>query len=216
MTTRQDLRELCRRRLGDLSGSPTFSDLQVNQWINDALSDYSLHFPRPAATDLSTTAGEHAYDLPADFQAMARVEYPQGDDPPTLLAPRGEDQAGFWESDGYYSVRAGDAVTPAQVVISASPGEAETLRLGYLADHAWLDDETDVTTVPDRHLELIVLFVRWAALQELASSEAADPDPSRLDVSVLDTNAGRAERIYRKALEEAKGAGARSVWVSWG
>jgi len=44
--TRQDLRDLCRRRLGDETVPYKWSDLQVNQWINDAIADYSVHFPR--------------------------------------------------------------------------------------------------------------------------------------------------------------------------
>ena len=50
MTSRLDLRNLCRRRLGDLTAPTHWSDLQINQWINDAVADYSLYFPRSWCT----------------------------------------------------------------------------------------------------------------------------------------------------------------------
>lgn len=39
-----------------------------------------------------------------------------------------------------------------------------------------LDDDGDVCSLPDRHLELVVLYVHWAAFQELAAQQSADPD----------------------------------------
>ena len=60
-----------------------------------------------------------------------------------------------------------------------------------------------------------MLFVRWASLQELASTEARNPDPTTLSMSVLDTNAARAERSYRKQVEMAQLSESESVIVTW-
>ena len=55
MTSRLDLRNLCRRRLGDLTTPTHWSDLQINQWINDAVADYSLLFSTLRAVYLELT-----------------------------------------------------------------------------------------------------------------------------------------------------------------
>ena len=81
--------------------------------------------------------------------------------------------------------------------------------------HASLDDDGDTATLPDRHLELLVLFVNWASLQELASTEARNPDPSTLAMSTLDTAAGRAEHAYRKQVELALRHDSLSASIAW-
>ena len=104
MTTRLDLRNLCRRRLGDLVAPYYWSDLQLNQWINDAVADYGLHFPRTLSLEIETGAGEHTYDLPADFQAARRVEYPAGENPPAVLQRLSHREVDFWELPGRYDI----------------------------------------------------------------------------------------------------------------
>lgn len=46
MTTRKELNDICRLRLGDLTEPFEFSDQQINRWINDAIAEYSISFPR--------------------------------------------------------------------------------------------------------------------------------------------------------------------------
>jgi len=212
-----DLRNLCRRRLGDLTAPYQWSDLQLNQWINDAIADYGQHFPRQVSAAITTVADQHPYELPAGFQSAVSVEYPQGEDPPIYMQRLAYTDFEFWQLGGRYDiVRRRDGSAVDDVWISDEPADGETICLEYLADHASLDDDGDECTVPDRHLELLVLFVRWAALQELAAEEARDPDPTTLAMSVLDTNAMRAERTYRAAVKEAQRAASESAVVSWG
>ena len=80
MTTRLNYRNLCRRRLGDLAAPYHWSDLQINQWINDAIADYSLYFPRLVQAVLRATPGVHAVPLPVDFRSAVLVEFPTGQD----------------------------------------------------------------------------------------------------------------------------------------
>lgn len=217
MTTRMDIRNLCRRRLGDLAAPYHWSDLQINQWINDAIADYGQNFPRQLRLEIDTHADLQQYELPAGFQSVVSVEYPADEDPPEYLRRLAYTHVEFWELGGRYDVvRRGDGTAVDELWLSDEPEDGKTIRLEFLADHASLDDDGDACTVPDRHLELLVLFVRWAALQELAASEARNPDPTTLAMSVLDTNAMRAERVYRNAVKEALRAAAESAVVSWG
>ncbi len=216
MTTRMDLRNLCRRRLGDLTAPYHWSDLQINQWINDAIADFGQHFPRQISAAITTAADQRQYELPAGFQSAVSVEYPQGEEPPVYLQRLAYSAFEFWQLGGRYDiVRRRDGSSVDELWISDDPLEGETIQLEYLADHASLDDDGDACTVPDRHLELLVLFVRWASLQELAAEEARDPDPATPAMSVLDTNAMRAERAYRAAVKEAQRAASESALVGW-
>ncbi len=104
MTTRLDLQNLCRRRLGDLAAPYHWSDLQINQWINDAIPDYGLSFPRLVRCELEPTPGERAVSLPAGFRAICRVEFPEGQEPPRLLRRASSQSPGFWESPQGYDV----------------------------------------------------------------------------------------------------------------
>jgi hypothetical protein len=224
MTTRLDLRNLCRRRLGDLTAPYHWSDLQVNQWINDAIADYSIHFPRQLSEEISTTAQVQQYDLPEGFIAVLSVEYPAlsganvpADElPPTYLQHLSYTELDFWELSGRYDVvHRDDGSDASELWLSDSPAEDEVIRLEYLAEHASLDDDGDLCTVPDRHLELLVLFVRWAALQELAATEARSPDLTTSALSTLDINASRAEQTYRQQLEATLRAEGKSAVVGW-
>jgi hypothetical protein len=216
MTTRLDLRNLIRRRLGDLALPYHWSDLQLNQWLNDAIADYGLYFPRTLSLEIDAEAGVRAYELPADYQSAIRIEYPVGEETPCLLQRLSMNEQDFWELAGRYDILPrGDASTASELWLSDTPHDGEAIRIDYLADHASLDDDGDVTSVPDRHLELLLLFVRWASLQELASSEARNPNPGSLSLSALDANTLRAEATYRRQLAEALQRESASAVVSW-
>ena len=100
--------------------------------------------------------------------------------------------------------------------ISEKPATGESIEVQYLGTHDNLDDDTDVTTVPDRHLDLIVLSVRKTTYHELARSESADPDPTSLQSGTLELNAFRADRDYRKKLEMFLAAESESTVTPWG
>jgi hypothetical protein len=223
MTTRLDLRNLCRRRLGDLTAPYKWSDLQVNQWINDAIAEVSLHFPRLVTLEIETETGQQVYALPAGFRGVIHVEYPAGNDPQTYLQPR-DPRSPRWAGSACYAVlrrrdatpdEEGEPANADELLLSIDPQDGETIRLAYLAEHSYLDDDADLNSVPERLLELLVLFVRWAAYQELAASESSDPDPTSLVSGTLELNAARAERLYRKQLQEALLAEGEGGVVEW-
>jgi hypothetical protein len=163
---RYELRTLCRRRLGDLTVPYKFSDEQLNQWINDAIADYSLHFPRTETTILSCSDDDRTYDLPANCTAILSVEYPAGEDPPRYLYQREYTHPGFWQSEDFYAfVSTNQDNDYPELWISEKPSTGESITVIYHALHDFLDDDdTDLNTVPEHHLERIVPFVRLAEL----------------------------------------------------
>ena len=202
MTDRENLRELARRRLADTTDPVHWSDLQLNQWINDAIADYSVYFPRLLTYELKLVADQYEYSLAGLTNPwhIVRVEYPVSDDPPSYLTRRRvTDKRGF--RGGYYYDVLG--TPPATLVIANGDWATnDDCVVTYEADHAYLDEDTDTCTVPELHLELILLFVRMAALQEEAARETQDPRTNTLILGTLGLNAGRAEREYRAKLGE--------------
>jgi hypothetical protein len=58
-----------------------------------------------------------------------------------------------------------------------------------------------------------MLYMRWAAFQELAAG--ADPDPTSLATGTLELNAYRAQRLYLAALQEIRRAESESRSATW-
>ncbi|MFN2158764.1 MAG: hypothetical protein ACK2TW_02310 [Anaerolineales bacterium] len=214
---RDDIRELVRRRLGDLTAPYKWSNEQVNQWINDAIADYSIHFPLLKTQTISCSEDDRQYDLSTDFVEVISVEYPTGEDPPVYLTRRDYKHPDFWEVEGYYDVlKHRDFENPDELIISEEPDEGESIDVIYQAHHTFLDDDdTDEMSVPERHLDLIILYVRMAAYQELATTESCDPNTNSIIAGTLELNAHRAERFYRKQLSEFKTAESESGKAKW-
>jgi hypothetical protein len=218
-TSLAQLNQLCRDLIGDpVTGSEFFSNTIIEAWINAALRDLSLHFPLRATYTISTTAGTHKYDLETNHLAVLSVEYPTGEEPPAYLTRRGYTEAGFWSSDSFYDVivrASGDDTSPPELWISANPPAGETITLELTQEHTPLSSSTDETTLPDRLVHLVPLFVRWQAWLQISTREGMDPDPAKLLAATHEVNAGRAERAYRAALREAKSSLGESTTLNW-
>ncbi len=203
MTTRKDINDLCRRRLGDQFSPNEFTDLQINQWINDAIADYSIYFPRQIAISISTQAGTCLYPLEniAGLRSVLSVSYPSLEGECTYLTRRSErDRRGFYGRP-VYDLKP-DQTGHWVLVLGLTPPEGETISMLVEADHLYLASDPDETTVPDLHLELLVLFVRAAAMQEQLAQMSAQNEPSSLLLSTLGANANRALNEYQQKKRE--------------
>ena len=212
---RSEVRTLCRSRLSDTDIPYKFSDDQLNQWINDAIADYSNYFPRRQTTVITCVAADCQYDLPEGCRAVVKVEFPTGENPPVYLLRRNRDEANFVEGPYYDLIEHNQAGYPPELLLGQTPSAGQEITVDYEAVHAWMDDDSDTCTVIDEHLEAILLYVRWATFQELASQESANPDPESMAISILELNAYRAERAYRKTIEDYGKMQARSAVTSW-
>jgi hypothetical protein len=209
MTTREELREIIRMRLGDLAETPVLTDDQINQWINDAIREYGIHFPRRAELHITCLEGVREYALngrtdesgltSSGTRHVLRVEYPYNEDPPQILIRRSELDTGGFLGEKVYDVRDSPEMI---LVIGLAPQGTETIAAQLACDHPLLDQDTSVTTLPDQHLELIILFVRLLALQELAATEASDPSPTGVILTGLASMVSRAQEEYAARLAE--------------
>ncbi|MGD2155826.1 MAG: hypothetical protein PVG14_09525 [Anaerolineales bacterium] len=217
MTTLAELADKAQNALDD-AGAGTWSQTVIEEWCLDAIRDYARFFPRTIQLEITTSADDNYYDLPYDFREIVSVEYPQGEDPPEFLQRYDYQIDDFWNSDDYYDVvERREATDKTELVISADPDADETIRVEYVGDHDLSVGSSDPITVPERHEDILVAYVVWAAWRELASAEMQSPTSnSSLLMAQLFNNAGSAEYDYRNmmryAMAAALGKSRRTTW----
>lgn len=218
MTTLSQLESRCRNALGDTVSPYKFSSLQLDEWINDAIRELTLHFPRRLSLALSCTAGDRTYNLPSALRSLLSVEYPAGQAPPRYLKRLPYTDQGFWEAAGCYDLvlpQDASAGNPPQLWISDRPKAGESILAWYEAEHNLLSAPSDETDFLERHLHLLPLYVRWRAWQALSTQDGADPNVLDPLFSNMEAAAARAEASFRRALEQARRAEGGSAVVRW-
>lgn len=159
----------------------------VNAWIRDAIRDYSTTFPMFVDTgdeDTNITCSDDVqeYSLSSftGIQTVLEIEYPEGEDPPDMLTRRDQDDPRGFEGLPVYAVRGFDK--PDTLRLGEEPSATEEIRLTYLADHTVPTADTATLTVPDRHLDALVLFVQWRAMRATVNRLVTNPDANELAV----------------------------------
>ena len=216
MTTLSTLINLCEADLAD-SGNATWAAADIQQWIVDAIADYSMHFKRELSQDLTTVLNDRMYDLPDVCLAIVSVEYPQGEDPPKYLQPRSHTHGDFWNVEGFYDyIVNGNDTDADEIWISEKPAADETIRVRYQAHHDLPTAGGDNLTVPDEHQHILRNYVLWRAVIQFKAIEEASPTSnSSLIMSQLSVNVDRMRRAYVDSLAKALYAVSRSKPVSW-
>ena len=196
MSTRAQLRAIVREVL---TNDESWPDSTLNAYISDAFRDYSFYFPQHVEVKIDCVDDQVEYPLTSftGIMDVLRVEYPDGEDPPRYLVQRPE--TGTFEGQPVYDARGDPLVT---LVIGEEPDTGEDIILTYSAMQTIPSDDTTALTVPDQHFEAIKLFCQWVAIRELELEESRDPDTTSLLLSMLGLNSGRAERLYRKRINE--------------
>ena len=73
MTTRLEMRQMIRRRLGDSGIDPVWDDAFLNDAIGEAVRRYSLRIPRQLSTMIAVTVGDRELTIPPSVNAMKVV-----------------------------------------------------------------------------------------------------------------------------------------------
>lgn len=218
MTTLNELIQQVRNLSSDTSVTPTFTDAEITDFINRAISDLTQYFPRQIAYQVSATAGTHEYYLEVTHIAVLSAEYPISQDPRRYLTRRPYTDIVFWLSDEYYDFYQtldADSGNPPVLVISANPTAGQKINLQLTCEHNLLTDPTDETTILAHHEPLIGLFCLWKMWQHLAIEEGMDPNPLKPITQTNSANAIAAEATYRAALKDAQAAAHPSAVVPW-
>ncbi len=158
MTTRAALKTTIRNLLDDTGASPLWSDTNLNEWINQAIRDYSVEPPREVAVTITAVGGQASYVLPSDAKRVLRLEQPKfviripvADHRiavyPPDLGQLVDYQSGVRTATTWtYRVFSGNLILdPAPA--TSGPGNVD-LQLEYLATYPDLVADTDVLATP--------------------------------------------------------------------
>jgi hypothetical protein len=225
------LRTNVRNYLGDNNAVPTlitWPDAQLTLWINAAISSYSVHFPDRLDTTIDATAGARQYNLPYNVHGIISVEYqPLGtsNTPPTFYKPHDSMLADFYTINGVYDWRKNDVSSgiamPSTILLNpATAANADTYFIQYNGDHPQLSAGADVLTVPDRHINLLYLYIRWCAIMELSTGVKRatyfqGDGGGTLQQPYSEIDLKRTLEAYEKALDAARKAESESVTIHW-
>ena len=207
MTTWAKLIDQCENAVNDENNS-TWTVKQIIKWINDAVRDYSVHFPLVEQQTIALSTGTQFYDLRDEFMGILHVEYPTGSDPKDFLTRLPRTHADFWSEQGYYDlVDRRESGDPSSVIISSDVATGESANALQHLHHVLIEDANDksgTVTVPVQHQALLVKYVQWQATTHLAFAEQQSPTSnSSLLMAQLAQNARRMELSYSTALQQA-------------
>jgi hypothetical protein len=158
MTTRAELRALVRDELNDAGASTLWPDALLDEYLAQAIREYSRHLPEEASTTITVVADQAAYDLPVRFVAAKRVEQPEH-----VLRLAGERQP-----HGY-------RVYGGKLILSPAPSEigaSQDVRLEYLRGYAEPAVDGDALAIPTSHDDVLVALVCARALRQISADEA--------------------------------------------
>ena len=195
MTTRLDIRNKIREVI---TSTVSFPDATLNIWIADAILDYSNYIPYTTSITITCTATRY-YSV-TRMQGVISCEFPVGQLPTHYLQRKSFQSPDFYGGE-YYDI------TPVYgLVLGQLPAAGQQIFLYYNTLHTIPTADGDVLTVADRHLDAIVLFVAWKAVQELEMNEMNEPDtynnPFVTLVENMRPSSASAEAAYRNAIKD--------------
>lgn len=198
--TGQDLIDTIQVALDDAAAS-TFSEAELLSWINEAVREYTQHFPRISEIDLTAVALTRSYAMPWDTRRVLAVEYPADDDPPQYLTQMKRKRPNFSNDQHYDFLARHDLTTAPTLLLSFDPAAAESIRVTYQHEHDSELTATSYITVPADHHHILIQYVLFAATRQLqANEEAAPTSSSSLLMSQFASNTRRYELAYLNAI----------------
>jgi hypothetical protein len=194
LNNRAWLRSYVRKAMSDRiddgkANIPTLTDDEINEYINDAIRNYSVEFPleRDYAITLlagGETSGARDYQLPNDLQKVILVRYSQANSHLQLYLKEmsfkgGETTATSWigyPKLGIIQPPIGGRYYPGhydvwenRLHLDFDPlGNGDTLTVRYSANYAYPADDLSPLTIPVNDLEMLTLYVEgkaWLAIE---------------------------------------------------
>jgi hypothetical protein len=184
MTTRAALRALVRNELNDNAATKLWVDADLNNWIVEAIRDYTRELPREISTTVVMVLGTASYVLPTDLITILRVEEPLG----FLRAP-------VETGDHGYRVFAGS------IILDPVPS-AGTMKLEYLGRYTEPAADVDVIATPATDDDLLIDLTIARALEWIDLDEAKRMRFERQRGSSPRSLAQAHRKRFRDAVEE--------------
>lgn len=207
MTTLAQMISRSRNALSD-PDEETWSDALLEEWLRDAVRDYSRYIPRVLPENQNFISPPYnAFDPPFSFQAIVSMRHYTGTEYEFVVRKDWHSEEFQNGSGKFYHVRkrsAADESDRIELSFDVDDYPAEYIQFDYLSDHEWLLDSPDyILTVIERDEPILVQYVTWRAWLERSSLEARNPDSTTLLLSTHATNADKAERAYRRMINDA-------------
>lgn len=198
--TAQNLVDAAQVALND-SGAAEFAEATLLQFLNEAIREYSQHFPRISTDDITAVADTRTYALEWDVINILAVEYPAGDDPPQYLTRVAYKRPSFYSGNHYDFLARLDLTTPPSLLLSFDPTADETITVRYQHPHDHSLILSDNCTVPSEHHHVLLQYIMFAAARYLQATEEATPTgSSSLIMSQLASDTRRYELAYLNAI----------------
>ncbi len=199
--TAQDLIDDAIRPALDDALAAEFTDAELLSFLNEAIREYTQHFPRITETIIAAVAGETRYALPWDATAVISVEHPVGDDPPTWLRRWSKRASGFAHIRAYDIEWTHDLTAAPALLLSFAPETGTSLAVRTIRPHDSALTASSNLTVPARHHHVLIQYVLFAATRQLQAREQAAPtNNSSLLMAQLASNTRRLQLAYLNAL----------------
>jgi hypothetical protein len=233
MTTYAGMQTNLRNYLGDTVVTYTWTDDQIKLFIVNAIANYSQYFPRRMNTTIDADAGDREYNLPYNVHGILSVEYqPLGisSTPRRYMARMDSTLDAFFQTEDVYDWRKNDisdaVLQPPVIIVNpVTAAAADTYYIEYNGDHAIPSGSTDVITVPDRHINLIYLYCRWQALQEIStgvkranyiiSINDTQTSPGTYENPYSEIDLKRTMDTYLAAIRNAQKSESESARLTW-
>jgi hypothetical protein len=194
LNNRAWLRSYVRKAMSDRiddgkENTPTLSDDELNEYINDAIRNYSVEFPLERDYTITLLAGGELagardYQLPTDCQKVIQARYNQANSHLELYLKEasfkgGETTATSWigyPKLGIIQPPIGGRYYPGhfdvyenRLHLDFDPlGNGDTLSIRYLANYPYPTDDLSAITIPTNDIEMLTLYVEgkaWLAIE---------------------------------------------------
>ncbi len=204
MSTMAEMVDRAENALDDAANA-YWSAALIEEWLSEAIRDYSIHFPRYATITITAAfaADDHTFTLPSDFLDAVQVEYPAGNDPKDFLTRLSEMHPDFYSSDEFYDIRPWDQDTqPLLVIADTITSDSVTIR--YTARHDDTVTGAEDLTIPYHHEHILILFVLWKAHQHRIAKELQGPDTTIQLMNQFKAAAWEAREAYYQSIRETE------------
>lgn len=199
-----------------------FTDAQIALWTQNAIRDHSINWPLMKRVTIEAGVDEDTYDLAYDVHFIRHVLYvPEGDFDRQVYLKRTNYTADDFSTqvNVYDWVKRSHASEKSTLIVSPpSPSAQDLYYVDYGGDH--IVPEADITnlTVADRHLPLLLLYIRWKATEDISTVQnvAIIPRIGTIVNPPMSEEAARmAMNAYFTALKMAKKEESEGVMVRW-
>ena len=168
MALLSDFETVVRTQIRDNGTTQVFANAEIDQFIADAVAQYSRYRPRKRPITLNIVSGQTQYTLPVDWITAERNSFERAVNPQpsrTIYGLYGFEFDGLMTLPGNLGLRyyAFDWYDSDQMlVISPSPGTSYTITFDYYAAHQVSTTLACTIAAQDQYVAML-----WAASQAL-------------------------------------------------